>query len=130
MGNKNASMPTSERRQRPRRKDTFYRLVLILNALAWFTLVAALVLFHFARPDFVTGVQQYWGADADTSWSAGYLVALKICLGLCFVLTIIALLMRKRRNRRRTDAFGANLFLLLTLTIIGLLGLITVTGSG
>lgn len=130
MGNKNAKSNKPDRRQIPRKKDTAYQSILILNAIAWFTLVIALILFHYARPDLVYGFQQYWGMEADTSWSENYLSALRITLQVCLGLSVVSIILRSRRTRRRNDRFGVNLFILSVLAVISLITLNTISSAG
>ncbi|MBF7073182.1 hypothetical protein ISG33_07210 [Glaciecola sp. MH2013] len=114
-----------DRRQVPSQKEPLYRAMVILNICAWISLLVALVLFHYARPEFVSGVQKFWGVEGRIYWSEahvqGLLTTLQVCLGLSF----IAVIMRFRRNRRKTDSFGVNLFILLTIATISLITLYT-----
>ena len=54
----------AERRSTPRSKTPFYKVMLGLNIVGWVGMVVVLILFHYARPDFISGVQQYWGIKA------------------------------------------------------------------
>ena len=69
-----------ERRKKSREQDTYYKVVVTLNSLAWLSLLICLILFHFARPEMVSGVQQFWGIEGRTSWSAEYIDALVMLL--------------------------------------------------
>lgn len=123
MGKKNTADESPDRRQIPRIQDGFYRAVLVANALAWLILVIALILFHFARPDFVSGVQQYWGMEGDTQWSQKYVDAMRAMLQVCLGVSLMTMIMRARRNRRRDDNYGVNLFILAGISLISLLTL-------
>ncbi|WP_218312727.1 hypothetical protein [Alteromonas antoniana] len=123
MGKKNTVGESPERRQIPRTKDGFYRAVLVANALAWLILIIALILFHFARPDFVSGVQQYWGVEGDTQWSQRYVDAMTAMLQICLGVSLLTMIMRARRNRRRDDNYGVNLFILAGISLVSLLTL-------
>ncbi|NMH59376.1 hypothetical protein [Alteromonas ponticola] len=109
-----------ERRHKPKTKDGFYRLITIINALAWAILVAALITFHFARPEFVSGVQEYWGVEASTGWSSEHVTRLFALLQLCLGLSLVTMLLRARRTRRRNDYYGINLFILVGICAISL----------
>lgn len=123
MGKKSTVGESPERRQIPRTKDGFYRAVLVANALAWLILIIALILFHFARPDFVSGVQQYWGVEGDTQWSQRYVDAMTAMLQICLGVSLLTMIMRARRNRRRDDNYGVNLFILAGISLVSLLTL-------
>ncbi len=109
-----------ERRHKPKTKDGLYRLVIAINSLAWAILVAALITFHFARPEFVSGVQEYWGIEASTGWSREHLTRLFALLQLCLGLSLVTMLLRARRTRRRNDYYGINLFILVGISVISL----------
>tara|TARA_A200000113_G_C8687333_1_gene297551 strand:- start:156 stop:644 length:489 start_codon:yes stop_codon:yes gene_type:complete len=118
----------AERRSTPRSQTTFYKVMLTLNIVGWVGMVVVLVLFHYARPDFISGVQQYWGIEGDTTWSETHLSAMTIMLQICLIVTLISIIMRARRNRRRSDSFGVNLFILFGIAAISLITLATTLG--
>lgn len=118
----------AERRSTPRSQTPFYKFMLALNIVGWVGMVVVLVLFHYARPDFISGVQQYWGIEGDTSWSESHLSAMTIMLQVCLIVTLVSIIMRARRNRRRSDSFGINLFILLAIAGISLITLATTLG--
>ena len=129
MGNKYIQNNLSDRRSTPRSKTNFYRIMVGLNILGWVALVVALILFHFARPDFISGVQIYWGIKGDTSWSQGYVDALLIMLQFCLGISAISLIMRACRTRRQGDEFGMNLIFLSGMALISLIILLSTMGS-
>ncbi len=118
----------AERRSTPRSQTPFYKVMLALNIVGWVGMVVVLVLFHYARPDFISGVQQYWGIKGDTTWSESHLSAMTIMLQVCLIVTLVSIIMRARRNRRRSDSFGINLFILLAIAGISLITLATTLG--
>lgn len=138
MGNKNVSLSTKgdeqykmntkalhngdDRRKTPHADTLFYKIMLGLNLLAWAGLVVVLILFHYARPEFISGVQQYWGVKGQTGWTMSYVDAMVVLLRVCLVLSLVSTVMRARRSRRKNDSFGVNL---IVLTIIVATSLIT-----
>lgn len=112
-----------DRRVKSRRKDTLYRFVVALNICAWAILIAAIVLLHYARPDFITGLQNYWGIEGREVWSEGHLDKLLDLLQICLFTTIVTIVLRSRRNRRKTDRFGINIMILLVISITSLVTL-------
>lgn len=112
-----------ERRKKSRTKDWLYRVVVSLNLLAWGFLVSALILFHYARPEFITGVQNYWGIEGRNFWSEEHLANLLRLLQVCLFTTIFTIALRSRRNRRKTDRFGVNILILLVISIVSLVTL-------
>ncbi|CAB9493320.1 conserved membrane protein of unknown function [Alteromonas macleodii] len=118
----------AERRSTPRSQTPFYKVMLGLNVFGWVGMVVVLILFHYARPDFISGVQQYWGIEGDSSWSEGHLSAMTIMLQVCLIVSLVSIVMRARRNRRRTDSFGVNLIILFAIAAISLITLATTLG--
>lgn len=112
-----------ERRKISRKQDTFYQVVMVLNLLAWALLAGSLVLFHYARPDFITGLQNYWGIEGRTTWSPAYVGNLLTLLQICLFTTIITVILRSRRNRRKSDRFGVNVMILLVISVVSLVTL-------
>ncbi|WP_394220908.1 hypothetical protein [Alteromonas gracilis] len=110
----------AERRSTPRAKTPFYRIMLALNIIGWIGMVVVLILFHYARPDFITGVQEYWGIKGDTTWSETHLSAMTIVLQVCLIVSAVSIIMRARRTRRENDSFGVNLFILFGIATISL----------
>ncbi|WP_233499815.1 hypothetical protein [Glaciecola sp. KUL10] len=120
-----STMTNIERRLKKRAQDPFFRIVVILNLSAWLSLFIALVLFHFARPEFISGVQKYWGIEGRIYWSKEHVSSLLTMLQICLGLGLASTLMRSRRNRRKTDNFGVNLFILLAISFLSLVTLYT-----
>ena len=109
-----------DRRKTSRGKDRFYQIVVGLNIFAWALLVGSLILFHYARPEFITGVQNYWGIEGRDFWSEDHLDDLLALLQICLFTTIVTIVLRSRRNRRKTDRFGVNVLILLIISITSL----------
>lgn len=110
-----------DRRQTPKINDTFYRLVVASNLIAWVVFLAAMVVFHYARPELVTGVQSYWGLEIRDHWSGSLTFYLLVLLGLCVAMSITTLLMKRMRSRRKEDFLGVNIFILLVVASASLL---------
>lgn len=144
MGNKSVSLPLNkyekrktgekqamyqdDRRKTPPADTTFYKVMVTLNILAWLGLVAVLILFHYARPDFISGVQKYWGVEGVTTWSRDYIDAMIILLRVCLGLSLVSLIMRAKRSRRQNDSFGVNLIVLTIIVAVSLFTLATTVG--
>ena len=107
-----------ERRQG---QDIFYRLMVALNAVAWVIFLAALTVFHFARPEMETGVSRYFDVDIRNEWDHSLLNLLFMLLVACVGLTLIMLMIRSRRARRKTDSLWGNMFVLIAIAGVSLL---------
>lgn len=115
-----SSYEGQDRRKTPRTEDTFYRVVLAINVVAWLVFLAAMIVFHYARPELVTGVQNYWGVEVRQSWSQSLTFYLLALLVGCVSLSGLTLVMKRRRNRRKNDYMGLNVIFLLLLASTGL----------
>lgn len=109
-----------DRRKRSRKHDRFYQCVVALNILAWVLLLASLIMFHYARPEFISGVQNFWGIEGRDFWSQEHLADLLTLLQICLLITIVTIVMRSRRSRRKTDGAGINILILLVISIASL----------
>lgn len=109
-----------ERRVINRKNDRLYRIVVGLNVIAWVLLMGALILLHYARPEFITGLQNYWGIEGREIWSEDHVDNLLILLQICLLTTIITIVLRSKRNRRKSDRFGINVMILLIISIASL----------
>ena len=112
-----------DRRVIPRNKDGFYRFIVTVNFISWLVLIAALIAFHFARPEMITGLQTYWGIEGRTTWSQDHVDILVLLLQICLGMTLVTMLLRARRNRREEDNYGVNLFILAGISVISLVTL-------
>ncbi|GAC30464.1 hypothetical protein [Brumicola pallidula] len=106
-------------------KEPLFRFMVISNVAAWVSLIAALVLFHYARPEFISGIQKFWGVEGRVYWSKEHIDGLLAMLQVCLGLSLVSMILRLRRNRRKNDSFGINLFILASITIISLITLNT-----
>jgi heme/copper-type cytochrome/quinol oxidase subunit 2 len=105
--------PVKDRRRSPRENDNLFKTMVGINVLGWFVFIAALIVFHDARPEFVSGVQAFWGVEGRKEWSRTLSMVLVALLCLCVVISITVLLMKRKRNRREKDHFGINGFVLM-----------------
>ena len=112
------------RRGQPRQADTWYKVAIAVNLTAWVVLFGALLIFHYARPDFIAGVQRYWQVPGNGEWSAELVTWLFILVQVEVSLTLLAIGLRWRRSRRRNDEFGINLFVLMGFGLVSLLALL------
>lgn len=113
------------RRKKPRSHNKFYRFVLGLNVFAWVVFVAALIVFHYARPELISGVQEYWGGEGRQDWSYSLSYYLLALLGFCTSISLSVLILRKFRNRRQNDYFGINVIILLIVSVTVLIWIVS-----
>ena len=113
MQDKNKPVVRSNRRKSSRENDIVYKVMIGINVLGWFVFIAALLVFHDARPEFISGAQEFWGVSGRREWAVSlsyYLVAL---LSTCVAISISVLVLKRKRNRREKDHFGINGYVLL-----------------
>lgn len=108
------------RRTTPRSGDKFYLLINILNLVAWGVFIAALIVFHYARPELIFGVQEFWGVEGRQDWSGTLSFYLIVLLTICTGLGLTTAIMKRQRSRRKNDFFGINLLILLVIAVSSL----------
>lgn len=115
-----SDLRSKNRRKLPRNQDLLFQVMIGINVIGWVVFIAALLVFHYARPEFISGVQEFWGVSGRDYWSSSlsfYLVALLFgCVGL----SLAVLVLKRQRTRRQHDYFGVNGFVLLIVALISL----------
>ncbi|PAJ73652.1 hypothetical protein CJF42_14645 [Pseudoalteromonas sp. NBT06-2] len=103
--------------KRSNKPDLLLKFVFGLNILSWFIFIAALVMFHFARPEIEYGIVRYFGLSVRKAWLSNPKDILLFLLYTCSFISILAMVIGRVRNRRRHDAQRYNLFMLLLVCI-------------
>lgn len=103
-----------KKKQSDRRKSTdFFRLVFIwMNITACLGLIAAILIFHRARPEFETVFDRFYHLQLRLYWDQDYVRFLVDVLGAGALINAAALFLARYRGRRSTD--HRRLVLLLT----------------
>jgi heme/copper-type cytochrome/quinol oxidase subunit 2 len=109
------------RRKLTRENDKFFQTMVFINVLGWFVFIGALLVFHDARPEFVSGVQAFWGIEGRQEWSKTLSMYLVGLLSVCVIISVTVLLMKRRRNRRDKDYFGINGYVLMVTAVSSLI---------
>lgn len=115
------SKPVKNRRKSSREHDRFFQCMVFINVLGWFVFIGALLVFHDARPEFVSGVQAFWGVEGRQEWSKTLTIYLVALLSLCVFISVTVLIMKRRRNRRDKDHFGINGYVLMVTAVSSLI---------
>jgi len=115
------SKSVKNRRKLHRENDKFFQSMVFINVLGWFVFIGALLVFHDARPEFVYGVQAFWGIEGRQEWSKTLTMYLVGLLSLCVFISVTVLLMKRRRNRRNKDHFGINGYVLMVTAVSSLI---------
>jgi hypothetical protein len=113
--------PVKNRRKSPREADRFFQSMVFINVIGWFVFIGALLVFHDARPEFVSGVQAFGGIEGRQEWSKTLTMYLVGMLSLCVVISVTVLIMKRRRNRRDKDHFGINGYVLMVTAMSSLI---------
>lgn len=116
-------MSGRDRRILPRIQDRIYRVSIALNVMAWLGLVGALILFHYARPELMTGIHAYFNIEVREDWSQVHVGMLNMLLQACLIITLVSVVLNRQRSRRQTDRFGVNLVILAVIVVVSLLTL-------
>jgi heme/copper-type cytochrome/quinol oxidase subunit 2 len=115
------SKAVPNRRKSSRENDRFFQCMVFINVLGWFVFIGALLVFHDARPEFVSGVQAFWGIEGRQEWSKTLTMYLVGLLSLCVLISVTVLVMKRRRNRRDKDHFGINGYVLMVTAVSSLI---------
>ena len=112
-----------DRRQTKEIDDTLFRVMVGCNVIGWIVFVAAMMVFHYARPEFISGVQQFWGIEGREHWESSLSAVLVMLLSVCVFFSLATLILKRRRARRKFDSVGVNLILLTTIASVSLVGI-------
>ena len=115
------SKPVPNRRKSLRENDSFFQCMVFINVLGWFVFIGALLVFHDARPEFVSGLQAFWGIEGRQEWSKTLTIYLVGLLSLCVFISLAVLIMKRRRNRRDKDNLGINSYVLMLTSVVSLI---------
>ncbi|MFM2483582.1 hypothetical protein [Celerinatantimonas yamalensis] len=103
-------------KERRRGPDKLQRWLSLLTIICWFIFLGALIIFHYARPQIDYGYLEFKGIDIRAHWDATYLPWYLRLLWLCIIVTLVDLLLRLPRHRRRSDHHIYNLIVLLLIS--------------
>ncbi|WP_340679583.1 hypothetical protein [Paraglaciecola sp.] len=101
------------RRRHSRTHDFLFKFLVGLNVVGWCVFLAALIVFHYARPEFISGVQEFWGVTGRQQWLSSLSIYLVILLSICVLISVIVLILKRQRNRRENDYYGINGYVLM-----------------
>jgi hypothetical protein len=113
-----ASKPDLKPKERRKGSDWLMLLLTMLNLGGWFLLIMGLALAHLAKPEFNSGLVQYWGVRIDHEWDKALVQQLEVLVRWGLVFTAATLVLHQFRNRRRDDGWRLNLFFLLFLSAV------------
>lgn len=111
------------RRKTSLQNDSFYRMIIGISVVSWLVFVIALMVFHYARPAVVYGMQDFRPLQAQQGWSETLSLYLIILLFVCMLLNILVLFLKRQRTRRARDTYGVNGFILLFVALGSLIAL-------
>jgi hypothetical protein len=103
-----------KRRNKP---DLVIKFVYCLNILSWISFIAALVMFHYARPELEYGIVKYFDLSVRTNWLGQAKNILLLLLYCCSGLSALGIILGKIRSRRKYDSQRYNLISLLLVCI-------------
>ena len=123
MTNANIYKGKLNRRKTSRQNDSLYRMIIAISVISWLVFVIALMVFHYARPEVVYGMQDFNPLQAQGGWSETLSVYLIILLCVCMLLNVVVLILKRQRSRRSRDTYGVNGFILLFVAMGSLVAL-------
>lgn len=108
-------------KERRRGPDGWIRVLQGLVILCWSGFIVLLSLYHFARPQTAYGFLVYGGVKVRQEWDPALTPWLVHGLWGCCLLTLVVLMLERRRSRWQEDALHVNLFILLLILAASLL---------
>ncbi len=111
---------TEKRKQSDRRKSTdLFGLVFIwMNIAACAGLIAAILIFHRAQPEFETFFDRFYHLQLRRYWDQNYVRFLVGVLGAGTLINAAGLLLSRYRGRRSTDHRNLVLFLTILYSLL------------
>ncbi|MBE0363979.1 hypothetical protein PULV_a1515 [Pseudoalteromonas ulvae UL12] len=89
--------------------------------LCWLVFLAALVAFHYARPEIEYGLIRYFDLSVRSTWLGTPRDVLILLLYVCSGLSLVTIFLNRFRARRQSDNLRINLISLLIISISFLL---------
>lgn len=113
-------VPPNVKRERRRGPDVWLRVLSFVSVFGWLIMLAAMIVFHEARPEPTTVTTRFHDTPVNTTWDrelARYLFYLMV---LGFFSSIAGLVINARRMRRRYDQVRVNLVVLGVISLTGI----------
>ena len=92
-----------------------------LTLLCWLVFLAALVAFHYARPEIEYGLIRYFDLSVRSTWLGTPRDVLILLLYVCSGLSLVTIFLNRFRARRQSDNLRINLISLLIISLSFLL---------
>ena len=113
-------------KERRKGADLWTKVMIALNILAWFGILAVAILISFAQPEMETGAMRYKGIKARSYWH-DWLPIMWPVVSATTLLTLTAILMNLKRLKRKQDQVHRNFFILVALLSVILWVMFTVS---
>lgn len=87
-------------------------------------MIAALVVFHYARPEMEYGILRYFGVEVRTNWLTDlrlWYAGLLVC---CALISLFSLYINRTRVKHHPHRVRYNLVLLLLISVVMLIGVL------
>ncbi|ATC94591.1 hypothetical protein [Pseudoalteromonas tunicata] len=107
--------------ERRKHSDLFNKILMGLNIACWLTFLAALVMFHYARPEIEYGIIRYFNLSVREGWLHTPKEVLIALLYVCAGLSLLTIVLNRFRARRQSDSLKVNLITLLIISLSFLL---------
>ncbi|MAZ66877.1 MAG: hypothetical protein CMF25_07180 [Kangiellaceae bacterium] len=111
---------TTSFKDRRKGPDFLTKAIKFASILSWLLFIAALVAFHYARPELETLFTRANEINVRDAWLAEYLRLMQWSLVISGGLSIAAILIQRQRTRRKSDTYSYNVVISMLLAIAGL----------
>lgn len=103
-------------RNRRKKSDVWAKFLIGLNIFVWFVLLAVLLIFHRAQPEFESCFDRFYHLNLRTFWDIEYLYLLIHFIIASIIISLIGLIISRYRGRREDDHL-VSLFITLMISI-------------
>ncbi len=108
-------------RDRRRRKDIWFKMISWFAMASWAIMFVALILYQKARPDNVTFFDRFYDVKKNTDWNPDTAFVLFLTMILGLIVSVIGLIINKKRARRKSDRFSVSLILMAVVSVMGII---------
>jgi hypothetical protein len=105
--------------RRTHRPDPLTIILETSAILGWITIFGVQIVAWLAAPEMDNAITRHHDIELRKHWLAQWADQLPFLLGACGLLSLLAIIVRPKRSRRKTDPKRWNVFILLGLTFIG-----------
>ena len=107
-------------RDRRRRKDIWFKMISWFAMASWAIMFVALIIYQKARPENVTFFDRFYDVEKNANWNPDLAFVLFLTMIFGLIVSIIGLIINKKRARRKSDRISVSLVLMAIVSVMGI----------